>query len=58
VIRPAIDGRLAARIREIAQFEQDSVLAGGVMFLTGEEKARILNIAADVFEEYIMEARA
>lgn len=55
--RPEIDGRLAERIREIAALEADSPLEGGGTF-TGEEKARILNIAADVFEEYIMRAKA
>jgi len=50
VIRPDIDGRLAMRIREIAELEADSA------HLTGAEKRRILEQAADLLEEYIIAA--
>jgi len=54
---PRIDGRLAARVREIATLEHDSLLSGGNAILTREEKMRILNIAADTLEEYIMASK-
>jgi hypothetical protein len=46
-MNPEIDGRLADRIREIAAVEVDS------WPYKGEEKKRVLNIAADVLEEYV-----
>lgn len=49
-MRPDIDGRLAERLRDVLQLQADS------QFITAEEKARILNIAADVLEEYVMDA--
>jgi len=59
VRRPDVDGRLAEKLRQIATSQTDSwVSAGGVSgLLSGDEKARILNIAADVFEEYILAHR-
>lgn len=50
MLRPDIDGRLAERVREIA----DSRLPGPV---SHEEQQRILHVAADLLEEYIMEKR-
>lgn len=55
MIRPAIDARLAERVREIASLERDSVITDdGRGGMSGEEKSRVLNIAADLLEEYIM----
>jgi len=60
VIRPELDGRLAEKLRQIAGSQTDSwVSVGGVSgILSGAEKASVLNIAADVFEEYILAAIA
>lgn len=46
--RRELDGRLALRLREVAEVETDSGA------LSAKEKARILNIAADTLEEYIL----
>lgn len=55
MMRPNIDGKLAQRVRDIAALEVDSQLSGGT--LPGVEKTRILEIAADVLEEYILAAK-
>lgn len=59
MIRPEIDGRIALRMREIAALEADSVemVHGMQVIFTGAEKARMLGIAADLLEEYIMERK-
>lgn len=53
---PNIDGRLAQRIRDVAKYQTDTELYTN-HFMSAEEKARVLNIAADVLEEYIMAAQ-
>lgn len=57
MIRPDIDGRMAMRLREIAALEVDTVEVsdGARIILAGTEKRRILNLVADLLEEYIME---
>lgn len=50
MLRPDIDGRLAERVREIA----DSRLPGPVPH---DEQRRILHVAADLLEEYIMDKK-
>lgn len=56
MIRPDIDGRLAERLRDLAKWQTDSLVEmGGVIGkLTAEAKADVLNVAADLLEEYIM----
>lgn len=59
-MNPEIDARLAERLREIATTQTDSIIATdlGSAPLPAHEKERVLNIAADLLEEYIMAARA
>lgn len=66
-MNPNIDGRLAERLREVALTQEDSRIIGGKLgasqmpeceiILPGAEKARIINTAADLLEEYIMAQR-
>lgn len=48
-------GRIAARIREIAAMEADTITDG--VILSASEKSRILHIAADRLEELVLEGR-
>lgn len=59
MIRPDIDGRLAESLRDLAELQTDSTVEmdGGTGKLTAEAKADILNVAADLLEEYIMAYR-
>lgn len=47
-IRPDVDGRLAERLREIFPLMDEGLLSR-------EEADRIVNVAADLLELYIME---
>ncbi|WP_203309807.1 hypothetical protein [Sphingomonas beigongshangi] len=60
MIRPDIDGRMAMRLREIAALEVDTVEVsdGARIIMSGTEKGRIINLVADLLEEYIMERKA
>lgn len=56
MIRPDIDGRLAERLRDIARLQGDSTteVQGIKITFSAETKADVLNVAADLLEEYIM----
>jgi len=60
MMRPDIDGRLAQRIRDIAALEADTHIDLGREqgLFAASEKRRILEIAADLLEDYIMDKRA
>lgn len=66
MIRPDIDARLAERLREVAAMQSDSEvpewlaatnMIGRRSGCSAEEKANVINIAADLLEEYIMAHR-